>query len=147
MRNGSIRQTARRTARQQVLKRRQERVEEERRLAGLTEAVLVALAERDEAVARAELRAGQALREWTDQEGLTLKEAVEWCGPEMLSIREATRLKRLAEDEGNHRGGPQESADTEKTTPTGKTGETGDSGESRASGVSASDRDRGRPGG
>jgi hypothetical protein len=50
--------------------------------------------ERDAAVTAAERRAGHALREMTDQEGLTLREAVAWCGGE-LTPREAARLRRL----------------------------------------------------
>jgi hypothetical protein len=33
----------------------------------------------------------------TGAEGLTLSEAVEWCGEE-ISVREATRLRRLASE-------------------------------------------------
>jgi len=58
--------------------------------------VLVAVLERDAAVAEAERQAGEALREMTEDEGLSVREAVEWCGDE-ISTREATRLRRLAE--------------------------------------------------
>jgi hypothetical protein len=60
--------------------------------------VLVAIRERDAAVADAERRAGQALREMTEDEGLSVREAVEWCGDE-ITTREATRLRRLAKDD------------------------------------------------
>ena len=43
-------------------------------------AVLTALGEQDALVRDAEQRAGQALRTMTDDEGLSLREAVEWCG-------------------------------------------------------------------
>jgi hypothetical protein len=46
-------------------------------------------------VAEAEKRAGEALRELTEVAGLSLGETVEWCG-ETLTVREATRLRRLA---------------------------------------------------
>ena len=66
----------------------------------------VTIGERDAAVAETEKRAGQALRELTEREGLSLGEAVQWCG-ETVTVREATRLRRLASkspaDDG---GGP-----------------------------------------
>jgi hypothetical protein len=46
----------------------------------LAVAVLTALGERDALVRDAERRAGQALRTVTDDEGLSLREAVDWCG-------------------------------------------------------------------
>jgi len=52
--------------------------------------------ERDEFAADAERRAGSTPRQMTEVEGLTLREAVEWCGEE-LSVREATRLRQLAD--------------------------------------------------
>ena len=48
----------------------------------------------------AERRAGQALREMTEDEGSSVREAVEWCGDE-LSTREATRLRRLVDADGS----------------------------------------------
>ena len=92
----SIRQEARRTALDVQSKRRRERAEREKRLEGLALRVLVAVGERDAAVARADRRAGQALREMIEDEGLSVLEAVEWCGDE-ITTREATRLRRLAE--------------------------------------------------
>ena len=92
----SIRQEARRTALDVQSKRRRERAEREKRLEGLAVRVLVAVGERDAAVARADRRAGQALREMIDDEGLSVHEAVEWCGDE-ITTREATRLRRLTE--------------------------------------------------
>jgi hypothetical protein len=35
----------------------------------------------------------------TGAEGLTLREAVQWCGEE-ISVREATRLRQLAGNDG-----------------------------------------------
>lgn len=94
----TIKQQARRTAREVAERRRLARVEKERRMTDLAEQVMVAVGERDQAVAKAEARAGQALREWTEVEGLTLAEMVEWCDG-LLTPREATRLRRLADDE------------------------------------------------
>jgi len=94
----TIKQQARRTAREMAEKRRRERAERERRLIDLAERVMVAIGERDAAVAETEKRAGGALRELTEVEGLSLSEAVEWCG-ETVTAREAKRLRRLAEDD------------------------------------------------
>lgn len=91
----TIKQRARRTAREMAERRRRELASRERRVVGLAERVLVALGERDAMVAAAERRAGEALREMTEQEGLSVGEAVQWCG-DALSSREATRLRRLA---------------------------------------------------
>jgi hypothetical protein len=106
-----IRQQARQAARDAALRRRREREERERRLTDLAEQVLVAVAERDVAVNEAEHRVGVALREFTEVEGLTLREAVAWCD-EKLSVREATRLRRLAEQADVPAQGPQVPAST-----------------------------------
>lgn len=95
----TIKQKARRTARETAEKRRKEREERERRVIDLAEQVLVAIGERDAAVAETEKRAGEALRELTEVEGLSLGEAVEWCG-ETITVREGTRLRRLAAPDG-----------------------------------------------
>jgi hypothetical protein len=95
----SIRQEARRAALDAQSKRRRERAGRERRLEGLAVRVLVALCERDAAVSDAERRAGETLREMTEDEGLSLREAVGWCGDE-ITTREATRLRRLVEVTG-----------------------------------------------
>ena len=105
----TIKQQARRTAREMAEKRRKEREKRERRVIDLAEQVMVAIGERDAAVAETEKRAGEALRELTEREGLSLSEAVEWCG-DTVSVREATRLRRLAgepqaEDGGGEQGG------------------------------------------
>src|SRR3546814_941353 len=88
---------SRRTAREMAEKRRREREERERRVIDLAERVMVAIGERDAAVAETEKRAGEALRELTEREGLSLGEAVEWCG-ETITVREAPRLRRLASE-------------------------------------------------
>jgi len=93
----TIRQRARHTAREMAEKRRKERDERERRVVDLTERVLIAIGERDAAVSETEKCAGDALRKLTEQEGLSLGEAVAWCGKTM-TVREATRLRRLARE-------------------------------------------------
>jgi len=95
----SIRQEARRAALDAQPKRRRERAEREKRLEYLAVRVLVAIRERDAAVVEADRRAGKALREMTEDEGLSVREAVEWCGGE-ITLREATRLRRPVEDNG-----------------------------------------------
>ena len=100
----SVRQAARRSALDAQAVLRKERADRERRLERLAVAVLTALGERDAAVRDAERRAGQALRTMTDDEGLSLREAVDWCG-NGVTVREITRLLRL---DGLHHGGRDE---------------------------------------
>ena len=116
----SIRQEARRTALDVQSKRRRERAEREKRLEGLAVRVLVAVGERDAAVARADRRAGQALREMIEDEGLSVHEAVEWCGDE-ITTREAARLRRLAGDSelGEHKVDFKNGSATRSTERTG----------------------------
>jgi hypothetical protein len=64
---------------------RKERADPERRLEGLAVAVLTALGERDSLVRDAERRAAQALRLMTDQEGLSIRDVVEWRGGAITS--------------------------------------------------------------
>src|SRR5215217_8727601 len=90
----SVRQAARRAALDAQAVLRKERADRERRLEGFAVAVLTALGERDALVRDAERRAGQALRTMTEEEGLSLREAVDWCGSG-VSVREVTRLLRL----------------------------------------------------
>lgn len=90
----TIRQRARRTAREMADKRRRESAERERRVMELAEQVMVAIGERDEAVAAAEQRAARALRSLVDGEGLSLSEAAAWCG-DTLTVREARRIRDL----------------------------------------------------
>jgi len=92
----TMRQKARRDARTVTSKRRAALLERARRLEDLAVQVMTAIGERDAAVAAAEQRAGNALREMTMVQGVTLREAVEWCG-DQIGVREATRLRRLAE--------------------------------------------------
>ena len=97
----SIRQEARRAALDAQSKRRRERAEREKRLEDLAVRVLVAIRERDAAVVEADRRAGKALREMTEDEALSVREAVEWCGDE-ITTREVTRLRRLVQADGAH---------------------------------------------
>jgi hypothetical protein len=94
----SVRQAARRSALDAQATLRKERADRERRLEGLAVAVLTALGERDAAVRDTEMRAGEALQTMTTEEGLSLREAVEWCGSGALTVREVTRLRQLAHD-------------------------------------------------
>jgi hypothetical protein len=94
-------QTIRQRARQQALdvaaRHRRERAAREKRLQDLAASAIAAALERDEFVASADQRIGAALRQMTEVEGLTLREAVEWCG-EAVAEREAMRLRQLAAD-------------------------------------------------
>jgi len=96
MPNQTARQQARRAALDAQTRMRQARAEQERRRSALAVTVVTALAERDALVQACEARAGEALRTLTDQEGLSMREAVAWCGgDEQLTVREATRLRRV----------------------------------------------------
>jgi hypothetical protein len=94
----SVRQAARRSALDAQAILRKERADRERRLEGLAVAVLTALGERDAAVRDTEMRAGEALQTMTTEEGLSLREAADWCGSGGLTVREVTRLRQLAHD-------------------------------------------------
>ena len=94
----SVRQAARRSALDARAVLRRQRADRERRLEGLAVTVLTALGERDGAVRDAERRAGPALQTMTEDEGLSVREAVEWCGSGCLAVREVSRLRQLAHD-------------------------------------------------
>lgn len=94
MNQQTVRQQARRDARQVTSAQTTALLGRAKRLEDLAVAVMTALGERD----AAEKRAGLALREMTKVEGVMLRDAVEWCG-DRVSAREATRLRRLAENE------------------------------------------------
>lgn len=90
------RQQARRVALDAQARMRRDRAEQERRRSALAVTVVTALAERDALVRVHEARAGDALRSLTEAEGLSLREAVAWCGgEEQLTVREATRLRQV----------------------------------------------------
>jgi hypothetical protein len=112
----SARQAARRSALDAQAALRQERADRQRRLEALAVAVLTALGERDALVRDAERRAGQALRRMTDDEGLSLREAVDWCGSG-LTVREMTRLLRL---DGSHQGGREHASAERQAGPGGR---------------------------
>jgi hypothetical protein len=99
----SVRQAARRSALDAQAVRRKERADRERRLERLAVEVLTALGERDGAVLDAEWRAGDALRTMTDDEGLSVREAADWCGSG-VTVREVTRLRLVADDPRGVRG-------------------------------------------
>jgi hypothetical protein len=92
----TTRQQARRAALDVQSRMRQQRAEQERRRASLAVTVVTALAERDALVLACEARAATALRSLTENEGLSLREAVQWCGGvEQLTVREAARLRKV----------------------------------------------------
>jgi hypothetical protein len=94
----SVRQAARRSALDAQAVLRKKRADRARRLEALAVEVLTALGERARAVQDAELRAGGALLAMIDEEGLSVREAVEWCGS-IVTLREVTRLRRLADQQ------------------------------------------------
>ena len=96
----SVRLAARRSALDAQAILHKERADRERRLKALAVAVLTALGESDALVWDAERRAGQALRTMTDNEGLSVREALDWCGSG-VTVREITRLLRL---DRSHKG-------------------------------------------
>ena len=92
----TTRQQARRAALDVQSKMRQQRAEQERRRGRLAVTVVTALAERDALVLACEARAATALRSLSEDEGLSLREAVQWCGGvEQLTVREAARLRKV----------------------------------------------------
>jgi len=94
----TARQRARRAALDAQARMRARRVEQERRRDALGVVVVSALAERDAVVSACEARAGAALVKLTDDEGLSLAQAVEWCGgADLLTAREAARLRHVAQ--------------------------------------------------
>jgi hypothetical protein len=97
----SVRQAARRSALDAQAVLHKGRADRDRRLEALAVEVLTAPGERDALVRDTERRAGQALRTMTEDEGLSLREAVEWCGSG-VTVREIARLLRL---DGAHPGG------------------------------------------
>lgn len=91
-----MRQEARKSVLEAQAEMKAERDKREKRLSGLGVDVVVALRERDAAVQRCELQSGRALQKMLD-EGLSMKEAMQWCGPE-VGRREAGRLIKLTEE-------------------------------------------------
>lgn len=100
MQKQAARQQARLRARQARATVREEEAQRERRLATWGEQVAVALAERDQALADCEQRAGRALRAMIEDEGLSTQAALAWCGDDTLTGRQVYRLIReLIDDE------------------------------------------------
>ena len=105
MADQTARQRARRTALDAQAKMRARRAEADKRREALGLAVVSALAERDAVVAACEARAGAALVKMTEDEGLSLPEAVEWCGgEELLTAREAARLRQIGQGSAGGEG-------------------------------------------
>ncbi len=100
-------QTARQVARREALAKAAvglaARRAREARVEALTRGVVVALAERDAAVAQAENRAAECLAKLVDDEGLTVREVVDCCG-DALTEREALRLRRLVRQQPGRTG-------------------------------------------
>ena len=88
----SVGQAARRSVLNAQAVLRKQRADRERRLEGLAVTVLTALGERDGAVRDSERRAGQALQTMTEDEGLSVREAVEWCRSG-VTVREVSRQR------------------------------------------------------
>jgi hypothetical protein len=87
---------ARKAARDAQTKQREAARARERRVLDLATTVIAAMDERDLVVERTERRAGEALRELVDVEGLSVRDTLEACGSR-LDEREATRLRRIVQ--------------------------------------------------
>lgn len=85
---------ARKAARDAQTRQREAARARERRVLDLATTVIAAMGERDLVVERIERRAGEALRELVDVEGLSVRATLEACG-NRLDEREATRLRRV----------------------------------------------------
>lgn len=90
----TIKQRARQQAATLAAEHRRERAAREKRLQDLAVQVFTAVGERDAAVAQYEQAVGAALQQMTEVEGLTLREALDWCG-DQVPTREATRLRQI----------------------------------------------------
>lgn len=88
-----LKQDARRRVTEALSAKQKERLEQERRQAGLAVNVLAALAERDEAIRAAEQQAADAVRALL-AEHLGVAEIAELCGGQ-IGAKELTRLSRL----------------------------------------------------
>lgn len=90
----SVSQALRRADLQGQSRSARSKAKAERRRAALGEQIALALAERDRAVAKWEIRAGRALERLSRGEGLSLRDACSWC--EGLTFAEARRLRMTA---------------------------------------------------
>lgn len=86
---------ARRKALTDQNERARARRESERRRDAYAVQVNSALAERQALVRASEIRAGQYIDKMVDEEGLSLRDAIDWCGGD-LSVAEAKRLREAA---------------------------------------------------
>lgn len=99
-----IKQAARKTALEGQERRRRERAAQDKLLEGLAVEVLVAVAERDEAVREAEARAGVAVRSMLGQ-GLSAADVAQCCGAR-VGVREVRRLAQvMGQEAGDGPGG------------------------------------------
>ena len=87
----SARQAARRAALDAQAQRRRQRAERDKRIEALAVDVLTAIEERKAAIADCERRAGLALQQLTEDDGLSVSHIADWCGGELTS-REVKRL-------------------------------------------------------
>ncbi len=94
MANQALRQDARRRVAEALASKQKERLEREKRHAGLAVEVLTAIAERDETIARTERAAGDAIRTLLG-ERLSLLDIADLCGGQ-LQVKELQRLSRQA---------------------------------------------------
>lgn len=94
MNRQQIRQAARRKALEGQEQRRRCRAAQDKQLESLVVDVLIALAERDQAIREAEQRAGGAVLSMHG-EGLSASQIAQWCG-EAVSAREVRRLAQGA---------------------------------------------------
>ena len=92
----SVRQQARRAALDAQAQARADRADQDKRRSGFAVQVAQSLAEGNARLAACEQRAGEALVKLTTDEGLSLREAVRWCGG-TLTTRDASRLRQLAQ--------------------------------------------------
>jgi len=87
-----IRQQARRSAAERIVRLRQQRADLVKKQEGLSAEVVTALAEREALIVDTERRAGTALKALVSS-GMSLAEATVWCE---LDGKDAARLLRLA---------------------------------------------------
>lgn len=89
-----LKQDARRRVTEALSARQRERVDQERRQAGLAVDLLAALAERDEAIQAAEQQAADAVRALR-AERLSISDIADLCGGQ-VDAKELTRLSRIS---------------------------------------------------
>jgi hypothetical protein len=91
-----LKQDARRRVTEALSAKKKERLERERRQAGLAVELLTALAERDEAIQAAERQAANAIHALL-AERVSIAEIAELCGGQ-LDAKELTRLSRISSE-------------------------------------------------